>query len=134
MADDNTARFRSSDAYGRGAGPQTPASDPLAELARLIGQNDPFAEFGRDSHPLAQPDSGAPSGVQYGSYPQYDPLPPQPAPEPAYRQEDHHQDHHQDYGQDHGQDHGHDSSSGSGAAVAGAAALQRSAAPAKFRT
>ena len=25
------------------------ASDPLAELARLIGQNDPFAEFGRDN-------------------------------------------------------------------------------------
>jgi hypothetical protein len=24
-------------------------SDPLAELARLIGQNDPFSEFGRDS-------------------------------------------------------------------------------------
>ena len=23
-------------------------SDPLAELARLIGQNDPFSEFGRD--------------------------------------------------------------------------------------
>ena len=29
--------------------PQGSGSDPLAELARLIGQNDPFAEFGRDA-------------------------------------------------------------------------------------
>lgn len=45
MADDNTQRpYRSSGSSG-GA----PAgSDPLAELARLIGQNDPFSEFGRD--------------------------------------------------------------------------------------
>ena len=35
------------------AGTPGPASDPLAELARLIGQNDPFAEFGRD--PRAAP-------------------------------------------------------------------------------
>ncbi len=103
MADDNTARFRSNDAYGRGADPQAPASDPLAELARLIGQNDPFAEFGRDGRPQAQPDTGGHSGVQYGSYPQYDPLPPQPAPEPAYRQEDHHQDQHHDPQQDYRQ-------------------------------
>ena len=33
------------------------ASDPLAELARLIGQNDPFAEFGRDSARRAAPSS-----------------------------------------------------------------------------
>jgi len=28
---------------------KTPGSDPLAELARLIGQTDPFGEFGRDT-------------------------------------------------------------------------------------
>jgi hypothetical protein len=88
MADDNTARFRSSDPYGRSSGPSAQANDPLAELARLIGQNDPFAEFGQDrrqqggrqqdNRQQAQPDSAP----QYGSYPNYDPLPPQPAPEP----------------------------------------------------
>ena len=30
-----------------------PAHDPLAELARLIGQNDPFADFNRDGRPAA---------------------------------------------------------------------------------
>jgi hypothetical protein len=92
MADDNTARFRSSDPYGRAPGPSAQANDPLAELARLIGQNDPFAEFGQDgrqqggrqqdNRQQAQPDSAP----QYGSYPNYDPLPPQHAPEP-YPQE-----------------------------------------------
>ena len=62
MADDITQRYRSNDPHGRGASDpygRTPAgsapagralgSDPLAELARLIGQNDPFAEFGREA-------------------------------------------------------------------------------------
>jgi hypothetical protein len=58
MADDN--RFRSTrpgDSYRRAAEPSRPGehaggSDPLAELARLIGKNDPYAEFGlRDSAP-----------------------------------------------------------------------------------
>lgn len=61
MADDHTQRpFRATD-------PSAPASeraggggnDPLAELARLIGQNDSFGEFGRppaaDPHAPAQP-------------------------------------------------------------------------------
>jgi hypothetical protein len=55
MADDTNFRsYRSSDPYGRGAAAPAPsnpdaASDPLAELARLIGQNDPFADLRRDS-------------------------------------------------------------------------------------
>jgi hypothetical protein len=62
MADDITQRYRSNDPHGRGApdphgrtpagsapAGRAPSSDPLAELARLIGQNDPFAEFGRDA-------------------------------------------------------------------------------------
>ncbi len=51
MVDDHTQRpYRANETSAR----NTPAkasgsgSDPLAELARLIGQNDPFGEFGRD--------------------------------------------------------------------------------------
>ena len=51
MADDSNARYRTNDPYRRGPAQTAPASDPLAELARLIGQNDPFAEFGRDTRP-----------------------------------------------------------------------------------
>jgi hypothetical protein len=55
MADDNTLRpYRSSDPYRRAAEPPRPseeasARDPLAELARLLGQSDPFADFGRSN-------------------------------------------------------------------------------------
>ena len=53
MADDNTSRpYRSSDPYRRAAEPSRPseeasARNPLAELARVLGQSDPFADFGR---------------------------------------------------------------------------------------
>jgi SPOR domain len=53
MADENTLRpYRSNDPYRRAAEPSRPseeasARDPLAELARLLGQSDPFADFGR---------------------------------------------------------------------------------------
>jgi len=48
MADDHSQRpYRASEPPVRGSA-KTPGSDPLAELARLIGQTDPFAEFGRD--------------------------------------------------------------------------------------
>src|ERR1700738_5076192 len=57
MADDS--RFRSTRPgvpYRRASGPSRPsegasASDPLAELARLIGKNDPYAEFGLSNSP-----------------------------------------------------------------------------------
>jgi hypothetical protein len=60
MADDNSLRsYRSNDPLRRSAAPAGPGeqggSDPLAELARLIGQNDPFAEFGRNSARGAEP-------------------------------------------------------------------------------
>ena len=54
MADDHTLRsYRSNDRY-QPAEPSRPSEqagggDPLAELARLIGQRDPFAEFGRSN-------------------------------------------------------------------------------------
>src|SRR5207237_970045 len=54
MADDNSARYRSNESFGRG--PAAPATDPLAELARLIGQNDPFSESGRTARTVASVD------------------------------------------------------------------------------
>jgi SPOR domain len=74
MADDNTKRsYRSNDAYRRGASQPDAqdtafeGSDPLAELARLIGQNDPFNEPGR--RPSQNP---APRAAQHS----YDDAPP----------------------------------------------------------
>ena len=63
MADDYKYRpNRSNEPYRRGAEPPRASdfsngSDPLAELARLIGQNDPFADGGRGSarEPQLQP-------------------------------------------------------------------------------
>ncbi|MBV8110132.1 MAG: hypothetical protein JO012_10255, partial [Hyphomicrobiales bacterium] len=55
MADDNTLRrYRSNDPHRRAAEPPRPseeasARDPLAELARLLGQSDPFADLGRSN-------------------------------------------------------------------------------------
>ena len=47
--------FPEADDYDRGANPNAPAkgdSDPLAELARLIGQTDPFGSAAKAPHPL----------------------------------------------------------------------------------
>ena len=64
MADDHNQRaYRAADASTRGAGAAsggtTSGSDPLAELARLIGQTDPFAEYGRGNNGRAAPGAGA---------------------------------------------------------------------------
>ena len=49
MADDQSQRpYRASEPPVRSAAKAT-GNDPLAELARLIGQTDPFAEFGRET-------------------------------------------------------------------------------------
>ncbi len=78
MADDHSQRpYRGNEVPTRGASGSTSGNDPLAELARLIGQNDPFSEFGRDTgrraaaapaapaQPVAPPP--APSAPMYGS-------------------------------------------------------------------
>lgn len=74
MADDQSHRpYRASEPPVRGPA-KTHGSDPLAELARLIGQTDPFGEFGRESsrRPLAsQPEERTdwntqPAGAAYG--------------------------------------------------------------------
>jgi hypothetical protein len=56
MADDKTLRssYRANDPYGRDPVPASErdrghASDPLAELARLIGQSDPYNDLGRSN-------------------------------------------------------------------------------------
>jgi hypothetical protein len=61
MADDNTLRsYRPNDALRRESAPASGrdrSNDPLVELARLIGQTDPFAEVGRgNARDLDAPD------------------------------------------------------------------------------
>ncbi|MEW6644417.1 MAG: SPOR domain-containing protein [Pseudomonadota bacterium] len=54
--------YRSDDGYdrARNQAPSQPSdSDPLAELARLIGQTDPFSTFSRDTRAAAQPPAAA---------------------------------------------------------------------------
>ena len=60
MTEDNNSRYRSSDAIARAPLSPAPAGDPLAELARLIGQNDPFssAQKREQHHPAADRDPG----------------------------------------------------------------------------
>lgn len=92
-----------SDDYGRGGDPHgKTGNDPLAELARLIGQTDPFAAQGR---PSAQPPAAPVQNYQDQDYSQDDDqqdfaeqappsgppswmrranVQPQPAPEPDY--------------------------------------------------
>jgi len=73
MADDQSQRpYRASEPPPvRGSG-KAPGSDPLAELARLIGQTDPFGEFGREavrrsppSQSVARADWNQPLGTPY---------------------------------------------------------------------
>ncbi len=56
MADDQSQRpYRASEPPPARSAGKPSGSDPLAELARLIGQTDPFAEFGRDGARRAPP-------------------------------------------------------------------------------
>jgi len=81
MADDSRQRsFRSNEPYRRAAEPPRAndgGGDPLAELARLIGQSDPFAEFGRASQREAPPAPRQPSNYrQQEDYAHPDSYPP----------------------------------------------------------
>lgn len=76
MADDQSQRpYRASEPPPARSAGKPSGNDPLAELARLIGQTDPFAEFGRDSArraPAPQPSEwstqplGTPRSSQFG--------------------------------------------------------------------
>ncbi|HEY7247437.1 MAG TPA: SPOR domain-containing protein [Xanthobacteraceae bacterium] len=69
MADDTSFRStRPGNPYARADRSARPSDDPLAELARLIGKNDPYAEFGlSDPHADQQEESDAPSGYVAGA-------------------------------------------------------------------
>ncbi len=70
MAERYQDRTFPSDGYGRGGDQHGKAeNDPLAELARLIGQTDPFAAQGR---PSAQPPAPPTQSYQDHDYPQDD--------------------------------------------------------------
>lgn len=58
MADNNRAARLNDPRYAAGQSAGASQGDPLAELARLIGQTDPFAEFGKD--PRVQQAKAAP--------------------------------------------------------------------------
>jgi hypothetical protein len=63
--------FPAGDDYDRGGGPNAsakPEGDPLAELARLIGQTDPFGTMGRANLPLQPHAKPAARSASYDSY------------------------------------------------------------------
>jgi SPOR domain len=65
MADDNNQRpYRTNETRATPTAAPTSGNDPLAELARLIGQSNPFAEFGRDTARRAAPAAETPSNWQ----------------------------------------------------------------------
>jgi SPOR domain len=69
MADDNLRSYRGRQSLARDVvdpAPRQAASDPLEELARLIGQNDPYAERGRQgAYGSARPSyDAAPAGLE----------------------------------------------------------------------
>ena len=80
MADNQTQRpNRSNEPPARGApaASSNPASDPLAELARLIGQTDPFAEYGQGNARRAAPPQATEPAADW----RVPPAAPMPAPE-----------------------------------------------------
>jgi hypothetical protein len=88
MADRYHDRPSPADGYGRGGdqhGSARGESDPLAELARLIGQTDPFGT-GRVNPSPAPPPIPRKPPQQYQS-PQYQPPPPQYDDEPEIEEE-----------------------------------------------
>ena len=95
MADDQSQRpYRASEPPpARGSGKTS--SDPLAELARLIGQTDPFGEYGREaarrsppSQSVARADWNQPLGTSYTAQYGGDARAPEPAP--RYADDGHH--------------------------------------------
>jgi hypothetical protein len=71
MADNNFRSYRSRDPVAREGADQTArrsAGDPLAELARLIGKSDPFADSGRhETDGAERADDARSSGLEWGA-------------------------------------------------------------------
>src|SRR5262245_36275755 len=65
MAQDTLRTLRSDDHYSRDSAPTNGGrSDPLAELARLIGQNDPFTDGQRQEPRAVRPPAAQPTSSQ----------------------------------------------------------------------
>src|SRR5215831_2986227 len=87
MAEEQSQRpYRASEPPSRSHA-RTSNNDPLAELARLIGQTDPFGEFGRDAARRAAPpqqaaraDWNQPLGTSYTAHYGGETRAPEPAP------------------------------------------------------
>jgi len=73
MADNDFRSYRSRDPADRDLGPaREDAGDPLAELARLIGQSDPYGEAARhDRQGLAQPGEETALGLDWSAEDDY---------------------------------------------------------------
>src|SRR3984893_6107043 len=91
MADQNQNRpYRANEPSRRSstqAPSNTPGTDPLAELARLIGQNDPFAEFnpsGSRSREDSRAPAPGPTDWQQSSDPAHDDFFRRPAAHSSY--------------------------------------------------
>lgn len=94
MADDHSQRpYRASEPPpARGSGKS--GSDPLAELARLIGQTDPFGEYGREaarrsppSQSVSRADWNQPLGTSYTAQYGSDARESEPEPAPRYAED-----------------------------------------------
>jgi hypothetical protein len=85
MADDHSQRAYRSNEFSRAPMKSGSANDPLAELARLIGQNDPFAEFGRNTQQQTQQQQTQ-QQTQQQPHAQHDQWAPQPYATEGYDQ------------------------------------------------
>src|SRR5436309_2850316 len=89
-ADDYDRRYQDksspADDYDRGTqrAPAKGESDPLAELARLIGQTDPFSNFGRANQPMPPRNAAPYRGSEPEAEPEIEDAP--PAGPPAWMQ------------------------------------------------
>jgi hypothetical protein len=93
MADNAHSRGSRSDSHGRdGAGASSPSTDPLIELARLIGQNTSLAAgSGRERRPDSRPPEATPAHDQDKNAPSYDRY--GVAPELGHADDDGHEAH-----------------------------------------
>jgi SPOR domain len=92
MADNNSRSFRSRDPRAGEQPAPMPPRDPLAELARLIGQTDTTGgDYGARQQPAETYADAQPDAMEWSADDGYAP----PAPQPDYHQPDYHQPGHQ---------------------------------------